>query len=211
MKEIILFELHLCIDSVIIGERFKGGTFRVCQDTIPSSTIEGALKHYFGIEVPAVGVFEDNNYEFDEFTYSVRDKFLNVSKMPIITVYLKPKGKNGKIKAKVYIPYNKGVDLKDELKNAEFQIGALKSKGFGKSRIVEVKEIESEVKQGILKVKVFEEEAGEFGIDLISPVYGCLFKPDKFSIGGVYKRALFPGSLVKAPDVLLREVTYYDE
>ena len=211
MNKTKLLELHLEIDSVIIGERFKGGIFRPCQDTIPSSAIEGALKHYFGVEVPAVGFFEEDTYEFDEFTYSVRDKFLNVSKMPITTAYLKPKGIHRKIKAKVYIPYNSGVNLKDDLKGAEFQIGALKSKGFGKSKIVEVKEIESEIKQGILKVKVFEGEAGEFGIEPISPVYGYLFKPDKFSIGGIYKRALFPGSLVKAPEVLLREVTYYDE
>ena len=206
-----LLELHLEIDSIIVGERFKGGTFRPCQTTIPSSTIEGALKHHFGVEVPAVGFFEENTYEFDEFTYSVRDKFLNISKIPITTAYMKPKGIHKKIKAKVYIPYNSGVNLKDELKGAEFQIGALKSKGFGKSKIVEVNEIESEIKQGILKVKVFEGEAGEFGIEPISPVYGYLFKPDKFSIGGIYKRALFPGSLVKAPEVLLKEVTYYDE
>jgi len=213
MDKLKLLELHLEIDSVIVGERFKGGTFRPCQTTIPSSTIEGALKHYFGVEIPAVGFFEENTYEFDEFTYSVRDKFLNVSKIPITTAYLKPKGVHRKIKAKVYIPYNNGVNLKDELKDAEFQLGALKSKGFGKSKIVKVEEIESEIKQGILKVKVFEEEAREFGIQMppISPVYGYLFKPDKFSIGGIYKRALFPGSLVKAPEILLREVTYYDE
>lgn len=211
MNKLKLLELHLEINSVIIGERFKGDTFRPCQDTIPSSTIEGALKHYFGVEVPAVGFFEENTYEFDEFTYSVRDKFLNVSKMPIITAYLRPKSVHRKIKAKVYIPYSRGFDLKDGLKDAEFRLGAMKSKGFGKSKIVEVKEIKSEIKQGILKVKVFEEEAGDFGIEPISLVYGYLFKPDMFSIGGVYKRVLFPGSLVKAPEVLLREVTYYDE
>ena len=212
MNRIKLFELQLEIyPAIIIGERFKGGIFRPCQTTIPSSAIEGALKHYFGVKVPAVGFFEENTYEFDEFTYSVRDKFLNISKMPITTAYLKPKNAHRKIKAKVYIPYNNRVNLKDELKSAEFQIGALKSKGFGKSKIVEVNEIESEIKQGILKVKVFEGEAEKFGIEPISPVYGYLFKPDKFSIGGIYKRALFPGSLVKAPEVLLREVTYYDE
>ena len=54
--------------------------------------------------------------------------------MPIITAYLKPKSKNEKIKARVYIPYNKGVNFKDELKNAIIQIGALKSKGFGRSK-----------------------------------------------------------------------------
>ncbi len=211
MNRIKLLEIHLKVDFIIIGERFKGGTFRPCQTTIPSSTIEGALKHYFGVEVPAVGFFEENTYEFDEFTYSVRDKLLNVSKIPITTAYLRPKDIRGKIGAKVYIPYSRGASLKDELKDAEFRLGALKSKGFGKSKIVTVREIESEVKQGFLKVKVFEEEAEEFGVEPISPVYGYLFKPGKFSIDGVYKKALFPNSLVKAPEVLLKEVTYYDE
>lgn len=31
-----LLEIKLEIDSVIIGERVKGGIFRPCQDTIPS-------------------------------------------------------------------------------------------------------------------------------------------------------------------------------
>ena len=55
------------------------------------------------------------------------------------------------------------------------------------------------------------DRAGDFGIEPISSVYGYLFKPDDFSIEGIYKRSLFPGSLVKAPEVLLKEVTYYDE
>lgn len=63
-----------------------------------ASTIEGALKHYFGIEVPAVGFFEESTCEFSEFTYSVRDKFLGVSKVPIITAYLKPKSKTGRLR-----------------------------------------------------------------------------------------------------------------
>ncbi|GAB6118554.1 hypothetical protein JCM16816_21510 [Thermoanaerobacter brockii subsp. lactiethylicus] len=208
-----LVELHLEIDSIVIGERVKGGIFRPCQDTIPSSTIEGALRHYFGFEVPAVGLFEENTYEVSEFTYSVADKFLNTSKIPFITAYLRPKDGNKKIKARVYIPYNKGVDLKNDLKNTEFQMGALKSRGFGSSKIVEVEEIECEIKQGILNVKIFEEEAEEFGIKWISPVYGYLFKPNRFLIDGVYKKGLFPGSLVEAPTVLLKgkEVTYYDK
>ena len=49
--------LLLEIESIIIGERFKGGILRPCQTTIPSSTIDGAFKHYLGIEVKAVGLF----------------------------------------------------------------------------------------------------------------------------------------------------------
>jgi len=205
-----LFELKLEIDSIIIGERFKGGVFRPCQDTIPSSTVEGSLRHCFGIEVYAVGFFEGGTYEFEEYTYSVKDKLLNISKMPIIAVYLKEKEGYRKIRARLYIPLDKGI-LIDKLQDSEFQMGALKSKGFGKSKIVEVKEIESEIKQGTLKVKLFKEEAGNFGIKEVSPIYGYLFRPDKFFLGGTYEKALFPDSIVKAPKVLLKEVTYYDE
>lgn len=205
-----LLEIELETNYVIIGERIKGGTFRPCQTIIPSSTIEGALRRCLGVEVPAVGFFEANTYEFDKLVYSVRDRFLNVSKLPVITACLRPKSENQKIKAKVYIPYDRGVGLKADLRGLEFQLGALKSKGFGKSRIIGVRELEAEVKQGILRVKVFEEEVKSFEIEPLSPVYGYLFKPDRLSIGGVYRRALFPGSLVEAPEVFLEVVTYYD-
>jgi len=210
-KKIKLVELSLEIESIIIGERIKGGIFRPCQDTIPSSTIKGALKHYFGIEVPAVGFFEKDTYEFDEFAYSVKDKFLNTAKMPIITTYMKHKEPHKKIKAKAYIPFDKIKGLINQLKGKEFRLGALKNKGFGKTRINDVKVDEYDVKQGILNVKIFEDEIEDFGIKPISSVYGFLFKPDIYSIGGIYKRSFFPGSLVEGPYVLLKEETYYDE
>ena len=211
MDKIKLIRLTLNIESIIIGERFKGGVFRPCQDTIPSSTIEGAMKHYFDVEIPAVGFFIEGTYEYDEFTYSVTDKFLNTAKMPIITSYLRPKDRNKNIEAEVYFPYSKDVELKDKLVGTRIQLGALKSKGFGRTRIVNVEEIESEIRQGILKVKLFENEAEEFKVNIISPLYGYLFKTDRFSIGGKYERALFPGSLIKGPEVFLKEVTYYNE
>jgi len=211
VSAITLLELDIHLDSIIIGERVKGGIFRPCQTNIPSSTIEGALKHYFGIEVPAVGFFEEGTYEVDEFTYSVRDKALGISKMPIITRYLRPKNKNSKTRAKIYLALEESLEIKSDFKDAKIQIGALKSKGFGKAEIVNVEEVESEIKQGILKVKLFENESKALGIKPISPVYGYLFKPDSFYVGGVYKKALFPQSLVEAPEILLEEVAYYDK
>jgi hypothetical protein len=211
VDKIKLLEMLLEIDSIIVGERVKGGVFRPCQETIPSSTIEGALKHYFGLKIPAVGFFEDGTYMMNEFTYSVRDKLLDISKMPIIANYLAAKTKEGKIKAKVYVPSDREKNLQDVLLDTEFQMGALKSKGFGKCKVVGMESKECEIKQGSLNVKLFEVEIEEFGIGVISPVYGYLFKPDELSIGGVYRRALFPGSLVNAPEVLLTEVTYYDK
>ena len=147
----------------------------------------------------------------DEFTYSVRDTLLGISKMPIIANCLAAKTKEEKIKAKVYVPHDKKENLQDGLLDTEFQMGALKSKGFGKCKVARIESKECEIKQGNLKVKLFESEIEEFGIELITPVYGYLFKPDEFSIGGVYRRALFPGSLANAPEVLLKEVMYYDK
>ncbi|WP_421078523.1 hypothetical protein Mjas_04280 [Methanothermococcus sp. Ax23] len=215
MTNVKLLKLHLEIESVIIGERIKGGVYRPCQETIPSSTIEGALKHYFGVEVPAVGFFEKDSYEFDEFTCSVRDRVFETSKIPLFTEYIKPENGDNNIKAEVYIPLKRAEEEglhKEILEGFEFQMGALKSKGFGRTKITKVEEIESKLKQGFLNVKLFEDEAEDFGIKIISPIYGYLFK-SKDLVSGIYKRALFPRSLVKAPDVLIKnmEGTYYDE
>lgn len=210
MSSMKLLEIKLEIDSIIIGERVKGGIFRPCQEIIPSSTIEGSLRHCFGIEVHAVGFFEEGTYMFDEFIYSVKDKFLNISKIPIFTTYLRPKNNIRKIRAIILMPLNNGT-LINKLKGSVFQIGALKSKGFGKSKILEVKEIESKIIQGILKIKLFKKECNIFGIKEVSPIYGYIFRPDKFSIGGTYEKSLFPGSIVEAPKVLLKEETFYDE
>lgn len=207
-KTMKFWEIKIEIDSIIIGERVKGGVFRPCLDTIPASTIEGALRHYFGSSVPAVGFFEEGSYEFDEFTYSVTDKSLLTSKLPLFSEYLKPKS-IGKIKAKIFIP--KENNISSPKKSSVFYMGALKTKGFGRTEIREIKEIGTEIKQGILKVRLYEEEKDKFRVTVISPVYGYLFKPDAYAIGGVYKRALFEGSLVRAPEVFLKEVAFYDE
>ena len=201
-------KLTLEIDSVIIGERIKGGVFRPCQTTIPSSTIEGALKHNLGLDIKAVGYFVENTYKIQEFTYSIRDKMLQTAKMPIFADYLAPKDK--KILADIFVVKDNTFSI-DLFNGLIFRMGALKSKGFGNCKVVNSKDDESQKSQGLLKVKVFEDEAESFNITAISPVYGFLFRPDKYSIGGNYKRALFPDSLVNAPKILLKKETYYDE
>jgi hypothetical protein len=218
MEQIILLELSLQIETIIVGEQFKGGTFRPCQETIPASTIEGALYYHFGVHIPAVGFFEAGTYAIREFTYSVRDKSLDSSKLPITTNYLAPAKKNGSeyIRAKVYLPYHVAQPYQESLSKAEFRMGALKNKGFGKCWVTAVEKKDVEIVQGFLNVKLFEEECTEFGITPIAPKYGYLFRlseEPKNPVKGMYKRALFVGSVVKAPKVLLEkeEVTYYDE
>lgn len=212
------------IDSIIIGERFKGGILRPCQTTIPSSTIAGAFRYYLGAEIKAAGIFIEGTYEKKEFAYSVRDKVLDISKMPIFSQYLAPyrddsielkeyeKCSEDKILANIYVVPEDNLD-DSALRNLSFQMGALKSKGFGKCKVVDISQNEYPVKQGLLNVKLYEDQCFAFGIRAIEPVYGYLFKPDNHSISGVYKRALFPGSLVNAPEPLLidQKETYYDE
>lgn len=201
-------KLEVEADSVIIGERLKGGIYRPCLETIPSTTVKGAFRHALGIDVIGVGTFEAGTYELRDFTYSVKDKFLETAKMPLISSCLYSAG-NQKIKATIYLAKNSSIDV-TKLNNLTFAIGALKSKGFGKAKVVRIGEIESETRQGLLKVRVLEEDAPALGITPLSPVYGYLFRPSN-PLSGVYQRALFEGSLVKAPEIFLMEVTFYDE
>ncbi|MGC8979301.1 hypothetical protein [Caldisericum sp.] len=201
-------KLDVEIDFIILGERIKGGIYRPCLETIPSSTIKGAFRNYLGIEITGVGKFVKNSYQIKDFVYCVKDKYLEISKMPFVTEYLAPKEEE-RIKAEIYIVKN-GMITPELFKNLEFSIGALKSKGFGKTKVVNVEEIESHIKQGKLNIRIFEDEAGLFNITVISPVYGYLFYPTNL-ISGVYKRALFEESLVRAPEVFLKEATFYDE
>lgn len=206
------FMLELEIDSLIIGERIKGGVFRPCIDTIPSTTIEGALYSNFNLDLKAVGILDENTYEYAELTYSITDRYTMVSKIPITTQYLKPK-KKGKIKACVYIPYNDSYkDTILGLKGKEFMLGAMKSKGFGRCTIIDIKECIYMIKQGVLAVRLLEEESDSFGITVIAARYGYLFKPHNNRLSGVYRKALFEGSIVKAPTCLLKkgEYTNYD-
>ena len=205
------FKLELEIDSLIIGERIKGGVFRPCIDTIPSVTIEGALYNNFNLDLKAVGILDKDTYERAEFTYSITDRYTMVSKIPITTQYLKPK--RDKIRADVYIPYSKDKeDVINNLKGKEFMLGAMKSKGFGHCLIKRIDNIDSDIVQGKLKVRVLEEEAKDFCIKVLAAKYGYLFKPDinKDRLTGKYTRALFEGSIVIAPDILVSEKTCYD-
>lgn len=203
-----LLKLKLEIDSIIIGERVKGGIYRPCLETIPATTVQGAFRHYLGKEVKGIGLFEKGTYEIRDFTYSVTDRLLQTAKMPFTTSCLYP-ANGDKVVATVYIVNPECIDGA-QLNNLTLQLGALKSKGFGKSRIVQVDEIDSPIKQGLLNVRVLVCDARDFGIETIAPVYGYLFYPADL-VTGVYKKALFENSLVKAPEVFLKEVTYYDE
>jgi len=201
-------KLNVEIDSVIIGERVKGGIYRPCLETIPSSTIRGVFKHCLGLEINGVGIFLKDTYQIKDFVYSVKDKFLETAKMPFVTEYLSPKG-NSKIKAEIYIVKNNGISP-ELFENVEFYLGALKSKGFGKTKVIKPEEISPDIKQGFLNVRIYEDECDKFNITVLSPIYGYLFYPTDI-VSGIYKMALLENSLVKAPEIFLKEETFYDE
>jgi len=203
-----LLKLDLDIDSVIIGERVKGGIYRPCLETIPSSTVQGAFKYHLGLDLRGVGFFIAGTYEIRDFTYCVKDKLLEIAKMPIIASCLYPLG-GEKIKAVIYLVNDDAID-KNILQDLTLTIGALKSKGFGKAKVINIEEIESGIKQGLLNVRVLVSEDSSYGIEVLSAVYGYLFFSQN-SISGIYKKALFEGSLVRAPEVFLKEATFYDE
>jgi len=203
-----LIKLDLDIDSIIIGERVKGGIYRPCLETIPSSTVQGAFKNHLGLDLKGVGLFKTDTYEIKDITYSVKDKLLEVAKMPFTASCLFPKGKE-KIKAVIYFVKADYID-KNIFRNLTLTIGALKSKGFGKAKVVGIEEVSPCIKQGLLNVRIYEDECDRFNITVLSPIYGYLFYPTNI-VNGFYKRALFEGSLVRAPGVFLKEVTSYDE
>jgi len=223
-KNADLLQLSLQIEhGIIIGEQIKGGTFRPCLETIPASTIEGALFHHLNVQIPAVGVFESGSYERREFTYALRDRSLNISTLPVTTDYLAPR-EDKYIRATIYLPYSENVRaIEPKLQGMEFRMGAMRNKGFGLCRVHDITPVEAEraaIVQGFLNVKLFETDCSAFGVTALAPNYGYLFKltPNAdYSLekslprDGVYQRALLQESLVKAPRILIKEETYYDE
>jgi hypothetical protein len=207
----IFLHFKLSTQAVAIGERVKGGTFRPCIETIPTSTLRGAFKEQFGLEnVIAIGFFDKASYEKSLFTYSPFDAVLNSSKLPITLEYLKPKHGSDVVIADIYALKNEATKLLLKSVPSTIYIGALKSKNFGRCNLCYIEEVKTTLKVGYLRGRLFEEEANNFGIvKIIKASYGYLFYP-KNRITGVYKRALFEGSIIEGPAVLIEGEYGYD-
>jgi hypothetical protein len=214
MAETIFFEYELLppengIALICIGERVKKGTFRPCIETLPFSTISGALRRYYGRDdVNAVGFF-DGPLTKTRIENSANNREAGVADLQLTTeVLVNPRGK-------VYVvAKSEDIDLLDTLGADEtiaLCLGALKSKGFGRCRLrrISVRRVtdpEGEKRFGELRTRIPEENAELFGIrsqDVIKPVYGYLFKPTSIT-DGEYVRALFDGSMVRGYEFLLR-------
>lgn len=212
MDKIRFLHFELKTQALAIGERIKGGTFRPCIETIPTSTLRGSFRDYFGLEdVLAIGFLREGTYQRDIFTYAPFDGFLEVAKLPISLEYLRPANKVESVEADIYVVKNEVVNVLIQDAPTEIFLGALKSKNFGKCRLKYIGEVEPNLKVGYLKGRLLEDECTSFGINrVIKPCYGYLFYPNS-EVSGVYKRALFEGSIIEGPEILIEEGYEYDK
>jgi len=211
MKNKTFLHFELNTQALAIGERIKGGTFRPCIETIPTSTLKGSFRDHFGLEdVLAIGFFREGTYQKDVFTYAPFDSFLGTAKLPISLEYLKPANGTKAVEANIYVVKNEVVKLLVKDVPTEISLGALKSKGFGRCELRYIGEIKPNLKVGYLKGRAFEDECNAFGIiKVIKPCYGYLFYPTS-EVSGVYKRALFEGSIIEGPEILIKGEYKYD-
>ncbi len=211
MKNKTFLHFELKTKALAIGERIKGGTFRPCIENIPTSTLKGSFRDHLGLEdVLAIGFLRGGTYQKDIFTYAPFDAFLGTAKLPISLEYLKPANGTKAVEADIYVVKNEAVKLLAQNTPTEISLGALKSKGFGKCELRYIDEINPNLKIGYLKGRLLEDEHNAFGIiKVIKPCYGYLFYPTS-EISGVYKRALFEGSIIEGPEILIKGEYKYD-
>ncbi len=207
----VFLHFELKTQAIAIGERIKGGTFRPCVEAIPTSTLKGALRDYFAFtDALAIGFFRKGIYEKEVFTYAPLDALLGTAKLPISLEYLKPANGATAVLADIFVVKNGAMDALIKATPMEILLGALKSKGFGRCQLKYIGEIKPKLKIGYLKGRLLEEESRDFGITkVIKRHYGYLFYPTS-EVSGVYKRALFEGSIIEGPEILIEEVYRYD-
>ena len=211
MKNKTFLHFELKTRALAIGERIKGGTFRPCIETIPTSTLKGSFRDHFGLEdVLAIGFLRESTYQKDIFTYAPFDAFLGTAKLPISLEYLKPANGTKAVETDIYVVKNEAVKLLVKDTPTEISLGALKSKGFGRCELRYIGEIKPNLKVGYLKGRLLKDECSAFGIiRVIKSCYGYLFYPTS-EVSGVYKRALFEGSIIEGPEILIKGEYKYD-
>lgn len=216
----VFLKFKLCTQALLIGERIKGGTFRPCVETIPSSTLEGAFRHQFGMYgVKAVGFLNENSYKKAVFTYAPFDTALKTAKLPISAEYLIPNREKSfsEIEGDVYILKDDTTESLSKNEKLHISLGAFKSKGFGECVLEFDGELNSgEPEIGYLKGRIFERDIEAFGITrVIKRCFGYLFEPTidgakpAFPITGAYKPALFKKSVIEGPRFLLNDKKEY--
>jgi hypothetical protein len=200
--EFLIYELTA--NAIHLGERAKGNLFKPCLQTIPYSAITGALAHRFGEAgedgIKAAGFLEKSvgRNRIELLTYSPRDRVVEISKIPLQVEFL------SNVLATVLIIANEATLRFPE--HFKIALGGMRSHGFGSADLrLREKRAAGTPRLGLLRVRLPEEEAAAFGIVKVqTPVLGYLFKPTRGTHTGVYVRALFEGSRVVGPEILLR-------
>lgn len=209
-------KLRLTTQAVAVGERVKKGTFRPCVETLPTSTLMGCFKEYFGIEAVSIGFFDPGTFRKETFTYAPFDSAVGTAKLPLTLEYLAPRDGYREITGEIYVvatPQTQAI-FGDANQVYTVALGALRSKGFGECALHFEGEVQPGRKVGYLRGNLRETDAASFGLDLsrdvVRPRYGYLFRPDPYRIGGRYERALFVGTILDGPDFLMEREYVYD-
>jgi len=194
--------------AIHLGERAKGNLFKPCLHTIPFSAITGALDRQFGNltgngssggAVKAVGFLERavGRNRVETLTYSPRDRVVEISKIPLRVEFL------ADVLATVLVVANDAA--KGLREKFQVTLGGMRSQGFGRGELTfKGRRPAGNPRPGRLRVRLPEGESQAFGIvNVLTPVYGYLFKSSPGTHSGVYVRSLFEGSRVVAPELLL--------
>lgn len=200
--EFLIYDLTA--SAIHLGERAKGNLFKPCLRTLPFSAVSGALTRAFGESgkdgFKAVGFLEESSghNRIELLTYSPRDRVVEISKIPLQVEYL------ADVRATVVVLGNEAAQRLPE--NFRIVLGGMRSHGFGAAHLrLRRKLAAGDPRPGLLRVRLPESEAAPFGIrDVKTPVYGYLFRPEPGTHSGVYVRALFEGSRVVGPEILLQ-------
>lgn len=222
MEEItrVFHHFTLTCEQLCIGERIKGGTFRPCMETIPSSTLKGAFRYFFGTDDSdydnvfiGIGFFQAASYCKDVFRIAPFDSCMETAKLPITMEYLRPAPGMTAIVADVYMCDSAAMQTILEIFPTDIRIGGLKSKGFGDCHLEYGGRLDanhSKIVPGYLRGRLLLDERNAFGIESVMQAHpGYLFFPTSLS-GGIYKPALFEGSIIKGPQFLVEKEYEYD-
>jgi hypothetical protein len=219
------FKLTFTSDLLYIGERIKKGTFKPSVSPITSkykrvggaddilpisySTITGAVKSVLGEEKNIHAIGKIMKYKRGYMAVAPYDVALNTSKLPITIEYLTD------VEGEVYIKKTNDVSSPDVLKKIlkrEFYMGGLKSKGFGKCKIISAIEIESKrvMEKSIFLSRIYYEDdiLKQFGLrkeNIIKPYFGYLFRKTS-SFEGYYQKSIFEGTIIEGGYNFLVEV-----
>jgi hypothetical protein len=195
---------ELTANAVHLGERAKGNLFKPCLRTIPYSAITGALVRRFGQPeeggIKAVGFLEESvgRNQIELLTYSPRDRVVGISKVPVQLEFL-----SNVLGTVLVIASEAALRFPERFQIA---LGGMRSHGFGSAYLrFRGKRPAGNPRPGLLRARLPQEEAAAFGIVRVqTPLFGYLFKPTPGTHTGVYARALFEGSRVVGPEILLQ-------